>query len=380
MFFPFISLFIFAYTAVRLLYSLPLKRRNKLAVAGLMFFASLYHLISRYLLGSLASPELPAPVQTVQAWLYFAVILLFVILILRDLILICCLLARKAGLHICLPGSALSQAGIMTGLALALSAYGVQQALIPPRPRSLEIILPRLPVELDGFSIAHITDPHASALLRGPRMRVIADEVMAMKADLILLSGDLTDGGVAARRDDVAPMGSLKAAYGVYSCLGNHEYYSNYAEWMEYFDTLGIRMLKNNHVRLQVKGKDLVIAGTTDPASSRYGLPAPDAQAAFAGSPEKALRILLEHRPGSAWENAALGVDLQLSGHTHGGHIVGFTHVVALFNNGFVSGLYELGDMRLYVSNGAGLWNGFPVRLGVPSEVTRIVLRAEKKD
>ena len=377
MLFPFYSLLIFLYAALRLLPGLPLKRKTKLAAAAFMLLASLYHIISRFILRSLASPEFPGPVLMLQAWLFFALALLFVMLLLRDMLLLGLWLARKAGLQLRLPGSPLRQAGIMIGIALALSAYGVRQAVRPPESRSLEIALPRLPAALDGFTIAHITDPHASALLREPRMRAVVEMIMGMRPDVILMSGDIVDGAIAARERDVAPLNDLDAPYGVFSCVGNHEYYADYRAWLPYLNGLGITMLPNSHAVLQVNGVPLVIAGNTDMASERYGLPGPDLDAALAGSPERATRILLEHRPGNARENAAKGIDLQLSGHTHGGHIVGFNRIVAEFNNGFVSGLYQVNPMLLYVSNGAGLWNGFPIRLGVPSEVTRIVLRAE---
>ena len=84
----------------------------------------------------------------------------------------------------------------------------------------------------------------------------------------------------------------------------------------------------------------------------------------------------MDHRPGGAAVNARAGVDLQLSGHTHGGQILGMTLLVAEYNEGYLSGWYQVGNMRLYVSPGAGLWGGFPVRLGVPSEIAAVTLRA----
>ncbi|MCL1939475.1 MAG: metallophosphoesterase [Desulfovibrionaceae bacterium] len=376
MLFPFYSLIVFCYAALRLLPGLPLTRKSKIAAALFMLLASLYHLISRYLLRSLAAPELPAPVLMIQGWLFFALVLLFAMLLLRDVTLIALWLARRTGLTARLPGSPLRQAGIMISIALVLSAYGVWQGVRPPEARSVEIILPDLPTALDGFTLAHITDPHASALLRGPRVRAMVDTVMAMQPDLIVLSGDLVDGSVERRWRDVAPLADLTAPHGVFSGIGNHEYYSGYNDWMARFAELGFTMLENSHIVIEVNGASLVIAGTTDQVAERFGLPGPDTDAALAGSPENATRILLEHRPGNARENAAKGVHLQLSGHTHGGHFLGFDRIVARFNNGFVSGLYQLDSMQLYVSHGAGLWSGFPVRLGVPSEVTRIVLRA----
>ena len=373
--FPFYSLILFCYAALRLLPGLPLSRKNKIAAALLMLLASVYHLISRYVMGSLASPELPVPVLLLQGWLYFAMIFLCLMLLLRDAALIILWLCRKAGLAARLPLSPLRQAGVMVGIALMLSAYGVWQAVRPPEARSVEITLPGLPAELDGFTLAHITDLHASSLFRAPRIQTVVDTVMAMRPDVIVASGEFVDGSVEIRRPDVAPLAGLTAPHGVFSCIANHEYFSDYHEWVAHLTELGVTMLSNRHVVLDVNGALLVIAGTTDPVAGRFDLPGPDLGAALAGSPENAIRILLEHRPGFARENAAKGIHLQLSGHTHGGHMPGFKRIVARYNNGFVSGLYQVGEMQLYVNHGAGLWSGFPMRLNAPSEVTRIVLR-----
>ena len=102
----------------------------------------------------------------------------------------------------------------------------------------------------------------------------------------------------------------------------------------------------------------------------------PDLARALKGAPTEAVRILLDHRPGQAPLNAMAGLDLQLSGHTHGGQMPIMSQLVTAANNGFLRGLYAVRDMSLYVNSGAGLWNGFPVRLGVPGEISRIVLRA----
>ncbi|MNV32290.1 putative metallophosphoesterase [compost metagenome] len=121
----------------------------------------------------------------------------------------------------------------------------------------------------------------------------------------------------------------------------------------------------------------MTIAGVTDPVAARYGLPMPDLTAALAGADPQAPVILLDHRPVEARANAAKGVALQLSGHTHGGHILGMDQLVKRANGGFVSGRYEVDGMTLYVSNGAGLWPGFAARIGVPSEITLITLRQD---
>jgi predicted MPP superfamily phosphohydrolase len=204
----------------------------------------------------------------------------------------------------------------------------------------------------------------------------VVDRVNALSPDIIVFTGDTVDGLPERRAGSIAPLKDLRARYGVFGCAGNHEYYGNFAAWMRAFPTLGITMLLNGHVVLKIRGRELVVAGLTDMVAERFALPGPDLKRALAGAPEGAVRILLDHRPGNAPVNAAMGVDLQLSGHTHGGQILGVNLLVAQFNQGYLYGLYQIDKMSLYVSSGAGLWNGFPVRLGVPSEIVRLVLRS----
>ena len=138
---------------------------------------------------------------------------------------------------------------------------------------------------------------------------------------------------------------------------------------------MGIKTLLNENALLTVRGTPLALAGVTDKAASRWGLEGPDPQKALAGIPEGVTRILLAHRPALAPDSAAAGASLQLSGHTHGGLVLPLSPVVKAFNGGFVSGAYTVAGMPLYVSNGAGLWGGTPLRLFVPSEITLITLR-----
>lgn len=179
----------------------------------------------------------------------------------------------------------------------------------------------------------------------------------------------------AARAESVAELRRLRARHGVLACAGNHEYYSGFKAWTEIFSDLGMSMLLNSHQVLGIRGQELVLVGVTDPVASRFNLPEPDLAAALAGTPDGAVRILLDHRPGNAARNARNRMDLQLSGHTHGGHAPGLSTVVPLFNKGYVRGWYRVAGMPLYVSSGAGLWNGFPLRVGVPSEIALIALR-----
>jgi len=192
---------------------------------------------------------------------------------------------------------------------------------------------------------------------------------------LIVVTGDLIDGSFDARRTDVEPLRGLYARDGVWVIPGNHEYFFGYKAWMRHYASLGMRVLANDHTVLTRDGGSLVLAGLTDLSAPGTHHPAPDLAAALAGAPSDALIMLLDHQPRNAAQAAAQGVALQLSGHTHGGMILGLDRLVARANNGFVSGQYTVGGMTLYVNNGTALWPGFALRLGRPSELTRITLR-----
>jgi predicted MPP superfamily phosphohydrolase len=162
----------------------------------------------------------------------------------------------------------------------------------------------------------------------------------------------------------------------VFAIPGNHEYYFGYHSWMEHDAGLGIHMLLNQHVVIRRGGEALVVAGVTDLAALGSTHPAPDLASALDGAPGDAPVILLAHQPRMAARAAKAGAALQLSGHTHGGMLRGLDLLVARGNDGYVSGIYRVGGMQLYVNNGTGLWPGFALRLGVPSELTVITLRA----
>ena len=138
-----------------------------------------------------------------------------------------------------------------------------------------------------------------------------------------------------------------------------------------------MHFLNNAGYRVNRDGDSLYLAGVTDAVAPSYGLPGPDLAQALKSSRSGETIILLDHRPENAGLAAERGVSLQLSGHTHGGMIAGLDKLIALANNGFVSGLYKQGSLNLYVSNGSGIWNGFPFRLGKPAEITLITLHNE---
>ena len=264
----------------------------------------------------------------------------------------------------------------LLAFAAVLATVGMAGGTGVPRVKEETISVNHLPDGADGLAVAVLADLHVDGITRADRIRKIVERTNALNPDIVIIAGDFVDGTVPVHGDDLRPLADLKARYGVFGVPGNHEYYSGYEEWMEFLPTLGIRMLNNEHV--QTGGGAVVLAGVTDPVAGIMGREKPDIRKALAGATEKGVRILASHQPRLAPEAAAHGVDLQVSGHTHGGMIAGIDRLVARFNEGFVSGLYTVGEMKLYVSNGAGIWNGFPIRIGVPSEIVLIRLRKEE--
>jgi predicted MPP superfamily phosphohydrolase len=232
-----------------------------------------------------------------------------------------------------------------------------------------------LPAAFEGYRLVQLSDLHISRLFPAAWTRALVAATNQLSVDLIVVTGDVIDGSVPMRTADVAPLRDLHARDGVFLIPGNHEYLSGYDAWIAHLAGLGMTVLANAHAVLARGADRLVLAGVTDPSARGANLPLPDLDAALAGGPAGVPIILLDHEPGRARAAAARGVALQLSGHTHGGMIVGLDRIVARANGGFVSGRYAVGGMTLYVNNGTGIWPGFAVRLGKASELTRITLR-----
>ena len=332
----------------------------------LLLIASQYHYWSRLSSGSVFAPEFPRPLIILFNWLSGATLLLAALQILLDLGALVTM--QTAGW----PDSVRYGAA---GLAALLATIGVAGAIRVPPLKDIEVEIRDLPPEFDGYRLLQLTDLHISRLFPARWARAIVDRANALGVDLIVVTGDFIDGSVAMRRADVEPLRDLRAPDGVYAIPGNHEYFFDYDAWMQHLAGMGFRLLPNAHAMLRRSGARLVLAGVTDLSAPGFGQAGPDLSAALAGAPADVPVILLDHQPRRAREAAAQGFALQLSGHTHGGMIRGLDRLVARANGGFVSGRYDVNGMTLYVSNGTALWPGFALRLGRPSELTRITLR-----
>lgn len=257
--------------------------------------------------------------------------------------------------------------------ASALTAVGAHQALRGLEVVEVKVALRDLPPELEGFRITQISDLHVGPTIRRAFVEAVVARANALGSDLIAITGDLVDGHVAQRREDVAPLAGLQAPEGVFYVTGNHEYYWGADAWIEEARRLGMVALLNEHRVIRRGGAALAIAGVTDLRAGQFAPEqASDPARALAGAPEGAVKVLLAHQPRSAFAAVKAGADLQLSGHTHGGQFAPWSLVVWLAQP-FVAGLHALEQMQVYVSRGTGYW-GPPLRLAADPEITRLTL------
>jgi uncharacterized protein len=264
--------------------------------------------------------------------------------------------------------------GVAAFLGAGLGTAGLANALSVVEVKKVRVVLDKLSRAGSGYRIVQVTDIHVGPTIGRAFIEDLVARVNALEPDAIAITGDLVDGSVAELREHVAPLAKLRAKDGVFFVTGNHEYYSGAGEWIAHLGTLGIRVLRNERVRVGGEaGIDL--AGIDDASSRGYaGGHGPDLDKALAGRDEARPVVLLAHQPKAIHRADALGVDLQLSGHTHGGQLFPWNFLVKL-QQPFVAGLHKLTRAQIYVSCGTGYW-GPPMRLGAPAEITEIELVA----
>lgn len=236
--------------------------------------------------------------------------------------------------------------------------------------RRVRIPIARLPKGVTGYSIVQVSDVHVGPTLGRAFVESIVRAANAQAADMIVITGDLVDGSVEQLATLVEPLRELRAKDGVFFVTGNHEYYSGADAWIAHLRTLGIRVLRNERVTI----RDAFDLAGVDDASARQMLPhhGEDVAGALAGRDPSRPVVLLAHQPKTVKSAVALDVDLQLSGHVHGGQLFPFNWLARLAQP-FVGGLHRVERTWIYVSTGTGYW-GPPMRVGSGSEITRIEL------
>ncbi len=264
------------------------------------------------------------------------------------------------------------------GVTGAMGVVGVRNILRDVVVKPVTITLKKLPQALSGVTIAQLSDVHIGPILEKDWLRGVVEMTNALGADIIVITGDMVDGTVEELKHHVASLADLRAPHGVYFITGNHEFYSGAKEWRAHITSLGIRVLSNEGVEITPRaGADtLYLAGVEDYHASQFGEMKQDIALAMAARKPEQVAILLAHQPVAIHEAVTYDVDVQLSGHTHGGQIFPFNFAVYV-QQPYVKGLhtYPNSDTQIYVSSGTGFW-GPPMRVGTSSEVALITLRS----
>ncbi len=234
----------------------------------------------------------------------------------------------------------------------------------------VEITLKRLPKKLDGFKIIHLSDTHHSPFTGIEHIKRTVKIANRLRPDMFLLTGDY----VSHEREYIAPvaavLGKLKSRYGTYACLGNHDHWTDADLVTHLFRGEGINMLINEGLRIEARGASFWLAGVDD-----YMVGKTDVPAALRGSYPDELKLLLAHNPIIFREAARVGVDLTLSGHTHGGQIKVRDDAKRLFpQRKLKAGLHRRKTSQIYITRGIGTVV-LPVRYQCPPEISLLELR-----
>jgi predicted MPP superfamily phosphohydrolase len=260
--------------------------------------------------------------------------------------------------------------------AAVLLVWGYTEAMRVPRVRNVDVNIGRLGAGLDGLRVVMITDTHYGPINRAAWSAAVMERVNGLDADVVCHVGDIADGSVAVREAQAAPLATVRSRLARVYVTGNHEYFSEAQGWLDYIERIGWNALHNKHIVVERGGDRLVIAGVDDRTALASGVRGhgADLPAALRGADLQLPVLLLAHQPKQVTAAVEAGVDLQISGHTHGGQIWPFNFLVRL-DQPVVQGLSSHGERtQLYTSRGTGFW-GPPFRVFAPSEITVLTLR-----
>ncbi|WP_433833618.1 metallophosphoesterase [Actinoplanes sp. CA-015351] len=257
--------------------------------------------------------------------------------------------------------------GAAAAVAVGTVGAGTVGVLNGPSVKRITVPLAKLPRSAHGLRIAVVSDVHLGPILGSGFCRRVVETINGTQPDLIAVVGDLIDGDVEDLASSVEPLRGLQSRLGTFFVTGNHEYISGVEPWVTKVRELGMQPLRNS--RIELPGFDL--AGVDDLAGEDDGA-GPDFGAALGDRDRSRAVVLMAHQPVNIYDAVDHGVDLQLSGHTHGGQLWPGNYIAEMANP-TNAGLEKYGDTQLYVSRGAGAW-GPPVRVGAPSDITIVEL------
>ncbi|ULE34654.1 metallophosphoesterase [Mycobacterium sp. IDR2000157661] len=257
--------------------------------------------------------------------------------------------------------------------SVGLVGYGVATAVGPPDLLRVPVRLRNLDPAFSGYRIAVVSDIHLGPLAGRAHAERIVEMINRTTPDLVAIVGDVVDGTVEQLGQAAEPLRDLVSRDGAYFVTGNHEYFvDDPFAWLRELNRLGLQPLRNENTQIRRGAAVINLAGVNDYAGESHS-EAPDFDAALSGLAGGST-ILLAHQPVMVGEAAARGVDLQLSGHTHGGQMWPFHYLVRTAQPA-LAGLSTVDDTRLYVSRGAGFW-GPPVRVGAPPDISVLTLQS----
>jgi predicted MPP superfamily phosphohydrolase len=258
-------------------------------------------------------------------------------------------------------------------LPFAFSTYGALLGSSWLRGEQVSVPVRGLAASLRGLRLVQLSDLHAGRHVSKGRLQRIARRAARLRPDLVVVTGDIVHNSPDFARQAAEAIASIPAPLGHFACLGNHDFWAGADGVDRALTDAGVQVLRNRGVLVGRPGGDrLWLCGVDDPWSDRF-----DLEAALRGRPPDAPVVLLSHQP-NTWPLAQkAGVELQLSGHTHGGQVaLLWLHrslSLARLITPFVAGLYRAGESFLYVNRGAGSIVPM-VRLGARPEVTELTL------
>jgi predicted MPP superfamily phosphohydrolase len=259
--------------------------------------------------------------------------------------------------------------------SVGLVGVGAANALGPPDLLRVPVGLRKLDPAFDGFKLAVVSDIHLGPLSGRSHTERVVRMINETEPDLVAIVGDLVDGTVEQLGPAAEPLRDVVSRDGTYFVTGNHEYFvDDPFSWLRELERLGVRPLRNESVAIRRGTAAFDLAGVNDLAGRSRSDP-PDLDRALSTVDPSRPTVLLAHQPVMVAESARRGVDLQVSGHTHGGQMWPFHYVVRAVQPA-LAGLSALQDTQLYVTRGAGFW-GPPVRVGAPPDITVLSLRAQ---
>lgn len=262
--------------------------------------------------------------------------------------------------------------GALAAGTFGVIGYGGLRVARDLQVREVELHLPGLPPALEGMTLVQLTDIHVGLFTGERDFAAVLERANALRADAMVLTGDLVDNNPAHVPEAMRLFARLRARWGVFGSLGNHDYFTGYQAVWRGLERAGVRMLVNQGVLLPEGGREgVVLAGLDDlwaPRAVRGRRP--DLRAALRGLPPDGPRVVLAHNP-KTFDSVSRWVGLMLSGHTHGGQVnpMGIGRLWL----SYIAGHYERDGGQLFVSTGLGL-TGPPVRFNAPPEVVRIAL------